>query len=326
MRLLACAALALFTWANGAAVAQGWPDKPVKVITPIAPGSVTDVIIRTLANELGPKLGQQLVIENKGGAAGILGAQACAAAPPDGYSICLVYHNTLSFNPLLFNKLPYDADKDFALIMRMFWLIEGLAVSNNANAASVAELEKAVKAKPTGYNFGTLGHGSFPELFMKWLNNQWGTQIAAVAFRGGGPVAQALASGDIQMGHMGLGNFIPLIEAGKVKQLAVLAPRRSPLMPAVPTFDEAGLGGYKGRGWWGLAAPAGTPRPIIDRVHAEFAKLMAEPRMLAMFDKNATIAAPTTPAEFAAFVAEDRKAATELIKIANTPRQDYKPE
>lgn len=326
MRLLACAVFALVVWGIGPAAAQRWPDKPVKIITPIAPGSVTDVIIRTLANELGPRLGQQLVIENKGGAAGILGAQACAAAPADGYSICLVYHNTLSFNPLLFNKLPYDADKDLALIMRLFWLIEGLAVSNNANAGSVAELETAVKAKPAGYNFGTLGHGSFPELFMKWLNNQWGTQIAAVPFRGGGPIAQALASGDIQMGHMGLGNFIPLIDAGKVKQLAVLAPRRSPLMPNVPTFEEAGLGGYKGRGWWGLAAPAGTPPSVLDRVHAEFAKVMAEPRMLEMFDKNATIAAPTTPAEFAAFVAEDRKAAAELIRIANTPRQDYKPE
>lgn len=326
MRNFAWAVLTLIGLLIGPAAAQTWPDKPIKVITPIAPGSVTDAIIRTLGNELGPRFGQQLVIENKGGAAGILGAQACATAPPDGYNICLVYHNTLSFNPLLFNKLPYDADKDFALITRLFWLIEGVAVSNNANASTMAELQAAVKAKPTGYNFGTLGHGSFPELFMKWLNNQWGTGIAAVPFRGGGPIAQALASGDIQLAHMGLGNFIPLIDAGKVKQLAVLAPKRSPLMPNVPTFDEVGLSAYKGRGWWGLAAPAGTPKPVIDRVNAEFVKVMAEPKMLDMFDKQATIAAPTTPAEFATFVAQDRKDAAELIKIANTPRQDYKPE
>ena len=326
MRTLAGAALALLAALAGPAAAQTWPDKPIKVITPIAPGSVTDTIMRTLANELAPRLGQQMTIENKGGAAGILGAQACAASPNDGYTICLVYHNTLSFNPLLFDKLPYDADKDFALITRLFFLIEGVAVSTNANAGTIAELQAAVKARPAAYNFGTLGHGSFPELFMKWLNNQWGTEIAAVPFRGGGPVAQALASGDIQIAHMGLGNFIPLIDGGKVKQLAVMGSKRSPLLPNVPTFDEVGLGAYKGRGWWGLAAPAGTPQPVIDRLNAELTKVMAEPKMVEMFDKQATVGAATTPAEFAAFLAEDRAAATGLIKLANTPRQAYKPE
>ena len=303
-----------------------YPDKPIKIIVSIAAGSVTDIITRTAANELAPRLGQQLVVENKGGAAGILGAQACATSPPDGYTLCVIYHSTVSFNPLMFNKLPYNADKDFALITRLFFLIEGVAVSANARANSIAELKANVQANPSAYNFGTLGRGSYPELFMKWANNQWHTQIAAVPFRGGGPVAQALAAGDIQISNMGLGNFIPLLDSGKVKLLAVSAPKRSALLPNVPTFEEAGLGGYQGRGWWGLAAPAGTPRPIIDRINAEFVKVFSEPRMLSVLDQQATLSAPTTPEEFAAFVKQDRQAAEALIKIANTPREDYKAE
>ena len=326
MRFLTAALMAGCCAVAAAPAAADYPDKPIKVIVSIAAGSVTDIITRTAANELSPRLGQQMVVENKGGAAGILGAQACATSPPDGYTLCVIYHNTVSFNPLLFNKLPYDPDKDLALITRLFFLIEGVAVSANANANSIAELKANVLARPAAYNFGTLGRGSFPELFMLWLNNQWGSKIAAVPFRGGGPVAQALAAGDIQIGNMGLGNFMPLLDTGKVKLLAVMAPKRAAVAPTVPTFEEAGLGGYQGRGWWGLAAPAGTPKPIIDRINAEFVKLFNEPKMIAVLDKQATLSATTTPEEFKAFVAQDRKAAEALIKLANTPREDYKPE
>ena len=323
---IAVAAINAAAARSPAAAQPSYPDKPIKVIVSIAAGSVTDIIARTAANELAPRLGQQMVIENRGGAAGILGAQACATSPPDGYTLCVIYHNTVSFNPLLFNKLPYDPDKDLALITRLFFLIEGVAVSSTANAGSIAELKANVLARPTAYNFGTLGRGSFPELFMKWLNNQWGSQIAGVPFRGGGPVAQALAAGDIQIANMGLGNFMPLLDSGKVKLLAVMAPKRVAAAPDVPTFEEAGLGSYPGRGWWGLAAPAGTPKAIIDRINAEFVRVFAEPKMLATLEGQATLAATTTPDEFAAFVKRDRQAAEALIKLANTPREDYKPE
>jgi len=307
------------------ASAQTWPDRPIRVIVSIAAGSVTDVIMRAAVNELGPRLGQPLVIENKGGASGIPAAQACATSPPDGYTLCVIYHNTLSFNPLLFNHLPYDADKDFAPIARLFFLIEALAVTPALNVKTVADLKALAQAKPTALNYGTLGPGSAPELFLKWLNNQWSTGIVGVPYRGGGPIAQALAAGDIQVGNMGLGNFIPLAQSGKLELLALLADKRSALAPDVPTFAEAGLG-YRWRGWWGLAAPRGTPRPVIDRVNAEFAKLFSEPAFVAFLDKQAVVAAPTSPEGFAAFVAEDRKAADALIRLANTPRADYRPE
>jgi tripartite-type tricarboxylate transporter receptor subunit TctC len=306
--------------------AQNYPDKPIRMIVSIAAGSVTDVIMRAAANELGPRLGQQLVIENKGGASGIPAAQACATSPPDGYTLCVIYHSTLVFNPLLFDKLPYDPDKDFDLITRLFFLIEAVAVNPSLGVGSMAELKAAAQAKPQAFNYGTLGPGSFPELFLKWVNNQWSTGIVAIPYRGGGPIAQALAAGDIQIGNMGLGNFLGLAQGGKLKLLAVSAPKRSALAPDVPTFAEAGIGGYPGRGWWGLAAPKGTPKPILDKLNAEFVKLFSEPKFLAFLEQQAVVSAPGTPSEFATFLKDDREKAESLIKLANTPRTDYKPE
>jgi tripartite-type tricarboxylate transporter receptor subunit TctC len=323
-RILACC---LFAALASPAGAQTYPDRPIRMIVSIAAGSVTDVIMRAAAAELAPRLGQQLVIENRGGASGIPAAQQCVASAPDGYTVCVIYHSTLAFNPLLFNKLPYDPDKDFALIARLFFLIEGIAVTTTGlNVSWVAELKALAQAKPNALNYGTLGPGSYPDLFLKWLNNQWGTSIVGIPYRGGGPIAQALVGGDLQMGNMGLGNFMPLLPTGKIKLVAVGAPQRLPVTGDVPTFAESGLGDYQGRGWWGLAAPAGTPRPIIDKLNAEFVKLFSEPKFTAMLlEKQLVIPAPTSPEDFAAFVKQDRQRAEHLIKLANTPREDYRP-
>lgn len=312
----------LFICYSGFAQAQTYPDRPIRLIVSIAAGSVTDVIMRAAANELSPRFGHPLVIENRGGASGILGAQACAQATPDGYTLCVIYHSTMSYNPLLFDKMPYKPE-DLAPITRLFFLTEGLFVNANLGVNSVAELKKLAQDKPDSLNYATLGDGSFPDLFMKWLNNQWGTKIVGVPYKGGGPAAQALASNDVQMTRFGVGNFLGLVQAGKVKALAVAAEKRSPLLPDVPTLSEAGLN-YPGQGWWGLAAPKGTPLAIIDKVNREFVKLFSEPKFVTFLDGRAVVAAPDTPAEFAAFLKEDRKAAEELIKIANTKKTDFK--
>src|SRR5215470_2003801 len=236
--MLRWAALGLF----GATIvqpAQAWPDRPIRVIVSIAAGSVTDVIMRAAANELNARLGQPLIIENKGGASGILGAQACAQAAPDGYTLCTIYHSTTSYNPLLFDKLPYNADTDFAPITRLFLLSEGLFVSSASGAGSIAELKALAQAKPEKLNFATLGDGSFPDLFRVWLNNQWGTRIVGVPYKGGGPAAQALLAGEVQVTRFGIGNFMGALETGKVKALALHTAQRSPLLPQVPTFAEA---------------------------------------------------------------------------------------
>lgn len=305
--------------------AQTYPDRPIRVIVPIAAGSVTDVIMRATASELAPRLGQSFVIENKGGASGIPGAQACAQAAPDGYTLCLVYHNTLSINPLMFNKLPYDAEKDFTLITNLYLLVEALFVNSALNVGTAAELKAYAQAHPRALNYGTLGPGSNPEMFLKWMNQKWNVNIVGIPYRGGGPIAQALVAGELQVAKMGLGNFLGLMGTGKIKPLAVAAARRSPLAPDVPTLAEAGID-FPPFGWWGLAAPRGLPQPIVDRLNAEFVKLYRDPKFVAYLEKQAVLPAPGTPAEFAAFLKKDRQDAELLIGIANQPREDYKAE
>ena len=317
-------ATALLLWAPPSG-AQSYPDRPIRVIVPIAAGSVTDVIMRATAAELTPRLGQSFVIENKGGASGIPGAQACAQAAPDGYTLCLVYHNTLSINPLMFDKLPYDADKDFTLISNLYLLVEALFVSSALNVGSAAELRTYAQAHPAALNYGTLGPGSNPELFLKWMNQNWNVNIVGIPYRGGGPIAQALVAGELQVAKMGLGNFMGLLGTGKIKPLAVAAARRSKLVPEVPTLVEAGID-FPPFGWWGLAAPKGVPAAIVDKLNGEFVRLYRDPKFVEYLEKQAVLPAPGTPAEFAAFLKKDRQDAEFLIRIANKPREDYKPE
>jgi len=319
--LIACLAV---SWSS-AGSAQDYPNRPIKMIVSIAAGSVTDVIMRTAAAQLQERLGQPLVVENLGGASGIVGGQTCAQAAPDGYTICVVYHSTMSYNPLLFSNLPYNPDTDFVPITLLYWLVEGMFVPAGLNVSSVAELKALAQSKPDGLNYATLGEGSFPDLFLRWLNSQWHTQIVGIPYKGGGPAAQAIASGEVQMTRFGVGNFMGLLQAGQAKALAVTSDKRSPLLPEVPTFAEVGWGGYPGHGWWGLAAPKGTPRPIVDKLNGEFVKLFTEPQFVAFLDKNAVVSATTTPEGFSRFLKEDRNAAKALIKIANAKREAYDP-
>jgi len=304
--------------------AQNYPNKPIRVIVSIAAGSVTDVIMRAAAAELQNRLGQPLIIENVGGAAGILGGKSCAQAAPDGYNICVIYHSTLSFNPLMFSNLPYNAETDFVPIARLFFLVEGLFASSEINVKTVAEAKALAQSKPDGLNYATLGEGSYPDLFRRWLNNQWNTEILGVPYRGGGPAAQALAANQVQLTRFGVGNFVGVIEAGKVRALAVSSEKRSPVLPNVPTFKEVGWGDYPGQGWWGLAAPKGTPKEIVAKLSGEFQKLFSDPKFVEFLDKQAVVAAPTSPEGFVEFLKKDRKDAETLIKIANTKKTEFK--
>ena len=316
--LLALAATTTF------AGAQSYPNKPIRMIVSIAAGSVTDVIMRAAAVELQQRLGQPVVIENKGGASGILAANSCAQSAPDGYTICVIYHSTMSFNPLLFSNLPYNADTDFVPVARLFFLVEGLFASSAINVNTVDEMKKLAQSKPDGLNYATLGEGSYPDLFLKWMNNQWGTKIVGIPYRGGGPAAQALAANDVQVTRFGVGNFSALVEAGKVKALAVTSAKRSPVLPNVPTFKEVGWGDYPGQGWWGLAAPKGTPPDVVAKLSSEFQKLFSDPKFEQFLEKQAVVPAATNPADFAAFLKQDRKDAETLIKIANTKKSEFK--
>jgi tripartite-type tricarboxylate transporter receptor subunit TctC len=325
LKTLAVCVLAALAIAPFAARADNYPNRPIKMIVSIAAGSVTDVIMRTAAGRLQQQFGQPVVVENLGGASGIVAGQTCKQADPDGYTVCVIYHSTMSYNPLLFSNLPYDPDTDFVPVTRLFWLIEGVFVPTSLGVKSVAELKALAQSKPNGLNYATLGEGSFPDLFLRWLNNQWHTQIVGIPYKGGGPAAQAIAAGEVQMTRFGVGNFMGLIQAGQAKALAVTSAQRSPLLPDVPTYAEVGWGGYPGQGWWGLAVPAHTPPAIVGKLNSEFVKLFTDPQFTAFLDKNAVVSATTTPDGFAKFLKDDRQAAEVLIKIANAKREEYDP-
>jgi len=209
-------------------------------------------------------------------------------------------------------------------IARLFFLVEGLFASSEINVKTVAEAKALAQSKPDGLNYATLGEGSYPDLFRRWLNNQWNTEILGVPYRGGGPAAQALAANQVQLTRFGVGNFVGVIEAGKVRALAVSSEKRSPVLPNVPTFKEVGWGDYPGQGWWGLAAPKGTPKEIVAKLSGEFQKLFSDPKFVEFLDKQAVVAAPTSPEGFVEFLKKDRKDAETLIKIANTKKTEFK--
>lgn len=319
---VASAAMAL---AAAPVQAQPYPNRSIRVIVSNAAGGVTDVLMRASAVQLNQRLGQTMVIENRGGANGIPAAEACAHAKPDGYTICLINHGQMSINPVEFAKLPYDADTDLVPVAHLYFLVEGLFVPSKLNINTIAELKAAVKAKPGAFNYGTLGAGSFPDLFLNWLNHEWDAKIVGIPYRGGGPIAQATVAGELQIAKMGVGNFLGPMEAGTVKTLAVASPSRSPLLPRVPTMDEAGLP-FPSFGWWGVAAPKGTPQAIVDRLADEFIRLGKDPKMVAFFEKNAVVPSGMPPKEFAAFLKADRARAKTLLAFSNHQQTDYKPE
>ena len=302
--------------------AAEYPERPIRVVVAIAAGSVTDVIARASAADLAPRLGQQLVIENRGGANGIPAADACKNARPDGYTICLLNHGHFSFNPLQFNKLPYNPDTDFVPIAHLYFLIEGVFVPTSLGVNSIAELKALAKQKPDALNYGTLGPGSPPDFFRMWLNREWQTNIVGIPYRGGGPIAQAVAAGQLQVARMGIGNFLGLVQGGQVKPLAVSSP--TPLLPTVPTTEQEGLS-FPSFGWWGMVAPKGTPQPIIDKLAKVLIAQTKDPKFAEYMQRQAVRPSGMPAAEFAAFMKQDRERAKIFFALANQPMKDYKP-
>lgn len=322
-RLLKAGLALTLSAASALSMAQSdYPNKPIRVIVPLAAGSVTDVVLRAAAQELQPRLGQPLVIDNRPGASGVIGTDACAKAPADGYTVCAVYLASMSINPHTIARLPYDPAKDLQPVGKLFYVTEGVFVPASLPVNSIAELRSYAAANRSEVNFGTLGEGSLQELMVAWLNAEWKTRIAGIPYKGGGPISSALAAGEIQVGMMGIGNFTGLMQAGKVKPLAVSTEQRSPLLPQVPTLQEAGLGGFGAQVWWGLAAPSGTPPAAVARLNTEFNRLLKEPKFLEFLQSRYLVPAGGTPQEFAAFLRTDREEAARLVKLAaqSTPR------
>jgi tripartite-type tricarboxylate transporter receptor subunit TctC len=302
-RICFSAALALLLAA--AAHAQPYPSKPLRLIVPFPPGGSTDILARVLAQKLGDDLGQPVVIDNRGGAGGTIGAEAASKASPDGHTIMMGHLGTLAVAPAIYKKLGYDPRKSFAPVALMARVPSVLVVNNAVPARTAQELIAYARANPGKLTYGSAGLGSTSHLTTEYFKLATGTDILHVPYKGVGPMLTDLVSGQIAMGLNGAPAVMPHVNAGRLRALAVSGLRRLEALPQLPTLDESGVKGFDASGWYGIVAPAGTPRGAIERLNAEVRKIVATPELRARLDAEGAIAAAGTPEEFGAFIAKE---------------------
>lgn len=315
----ALASLALL--APTALMAQGaYPVKPIRVVIPITVGAGVDIVVRKAAEDLLPRLGQPLVVENRAGGGMVIAAEACAKAAPDGYTLCSLSPDATSVAPHIFNKLPYDPETDLRPIVNMFFLLEGMFTKASLPVSSMKELVAYEQARSGTLNFGTLGPGSNSDMNRQDLNQILKTNFQGIPYKGGNLVINALVAGEIDVGKIGAYNALGQIKSGKVKLLAIAGSKRSPLVPDVPTFAETGVD-PGARAWWGILGPGALPDAIVRRLNSEFVQLFREPKFAAFIDSLIVEVATGTSEEFAAFLRKDRQEAGARVRKYNIPRQ-----
>jgi tripartite-type tricarboxylate transporter receptor subunit TctC len=259
------------------AQAAEWPTKPVRLVVPGGVGGVIDIRARWLAEKLSPVIGQTIVVENRPGAGGNVGMEQVARSAPDGYTLVVIHQGTMTMNPHLYARPGYDALAEFTPIARVGISPLMLAVNASVPASSVAELIALARARPGTLDFGSPGNGTPPHLAGELFRRVAGIDVVHVPFNGGGQETQALVAGQIAYTIEGLSLQAPQVKAGRLRALAVTGSQRVPSWPDVPTMAEAGLAGYEFLGWIGIAAPASTPRPIVDRLARDIAAVLALP-------------------------------------------------
>ncbi|MCC6889898.1 MAG: tripartite tricarboxylate transporter substrate binding protein [Hyphomicrobiales bacterium] len=309
------AALALFH-ANNAG-AQAYPTGPVRIVVPFAAGGAADLLARGVAARLGELWGQSVYVENRGGANTQIGAASVAKAPRNGYTLMLTSEGTFVMNPLMVKQLSYDAEKDFAPITPLIALKQVLIVNNSVTAKTVKELIAQAKARPSSFTYGTTGVGSSSHLAAEMLQSMAGIKLVAAHYKGAGPAMNDLLGGHIQMMFAAASSAVELQEAGKVR---ILATGSRTLVKGldVPTVAESGdLPGFDGTSWFGLFAPAGTPRPIIDKIYADVRSIFADPVFEEKFLRPQKFEALLmSPDEFAASINDGRARWGKVIKDA----------
>ena len=274
-RLALCCAV-LGALLSPPATAQNWPTRPVKFIVPFPPGGSVDPLARLLAVRLSESLGQPFVVENKTGASGSIGTAFVAKSAADGYTFVFVF-DTHAVNPALIQNMPFDTMKDLAPVMLIGTAPMAIATATLKPYKSFADVINAAKAKPDTISFGSIGNGSLGHLTMTLVQAAGGFKIVHVPYKGGGPMVTDVLGAQIETGIGSVAVFGPHVKGGKLRDIAVTGDKRSSAMPDVPTLAEQGFPGFSALAWWGVFAPAGTPRPIIDKLNAEFAKVMNQP-------------------------------------------------
>jgi tripartite-type tricarboxylate transporter receptor subunit TctC len=306
---------AMFAALATPAIGETYPDHPIKLIVPISIGSITDVAARLMAQELQGRLGQPVVVINRPGAAMVLGGSDCAKSAADGYTLCLVSPDTMSFNPLTVPNLPYDPDKDFTPVINMYNVIEGLMVPTGSNVGSIEQLRAKAVAEPGKLNYGTLGERTTTDAFRQWLGEHWNTKFVAIPYKGGSEITSALLGDEIDVAKIGVGNMVAQLKDGKVRVLALTASHRAAQLPEIPTFSEAGFGDYPGGPiYWGVVVPTGTPAPIIARLHEELLAILQSAKFVDFASQNFLEPTAGSTADFAAFLKKDKQSAVVLVE------------
>jgi tripartite-type tricarboxylate transporter receptor subunit TctC len=300
---------------SGPAPAQDWPTRPIRALTTTSPGGISDVFMRALGEKLRERLGHPIVIENRPGGMQNVGARACQDSAPDGYTICIINADPLIYNQFLINDMPFDPEHGLQPITKLFDLIHVMVVNAELKVKTVDELVALSKTRP-----GTLSYvtpGAPMVLYMETLKRERGADWVRVPFKGGGEAVNAILSGVTPIGLIGEGNVIGQIRAGTMTPLVMLNNIRSPNFPQTPLLKEVGYDGPPSRGWYGLFAPAGTPRPIVDRLATEVAAIVAEPDFAQKQLKDRSlVGATSTPDAFATEIVADRKVAEGVVKAA----------
>ena len=315
LRFAILSALAVFVSAS--AQAQNYPDRPIKLIAPFPAGGLADVLARAVGDEMSKSLGQPVIVENRAGAGGNNGADAAAKSTPDGYTLLMSSAGILTANPFLYSKMPFDAETAFIPISNVAEMPMILVVNPKVLAQNLKELVALAKAEPNKLNFGSPGIGTTGHLGLAMFMHAAGVQITHVPYRGAAPAITDLIAGQIDGVVDNPPTVISHIEGGRLRPLAVAATQRMTLLPNIPTAAEAGVANYEANSWFGIAAPAGTPAPIVARLAKEIAAAVRTPAMQERFAKSGARLVGDTPEQFAAQIKAERAKWGEIIKAAN---------
>ena len=302
----------------GSVLAQEWsPSKPVRIVVPIV-GSTNDVLARLVAPELQKAIGQTVIVENKGGAGGNIGANEVAKAPPDGHTLLIGFNGPIAINKTLFANLPYDPQKDLAPITLMVTAAQFLVVHPSVPAKNVAELVALAKTDPKALSYGSVSVGSASHLTMEMLKSAAGVNLTHVPYKGAGPAVADLIGGQIQAAFLVPGNISQFAKDGRARLLASTGPRRFASTPDVPTMVEQGYPGFVALSWIGFLAPGGTPQPVIDRYHKEIVRIIQTPEIRAKLEAMEFELVASTPKYFADWIGSEIVRWGNVIKATGT--------
>jgi tripartite-type tricarboxylate transporter receptor subunit TctC len=299
----------------GAAFAQDYPARPLRLIVPWPPGGGADVIARVIFQKVGDAVGQQVIVDNRGGASTIIGMEMVAKAPPDGYTFGFPTSN-LTVNPALFAKLPFDVTRDLAPVMQAVNGLYILAVHPSLPAKSVSELIALAKASPGKLNASIAGAGTPTHLGLEQFKAMAGVSIVAINYKGAAPAATGLLSGETQLMFVSAPTVLTQVQAGKLRAIAVMGAKRSSALPDLPTIAESGLDGYAVSEWYGVVAPAGTNAAQVDRINSELRKVLAQPEVKDRLVVLGAEIVASTPQEFGAFLKSDIAKWAKLVREA----------